>query len=63
VAAGIEAHVSYHVAARKGERLLARAAETSRTPRLATYRIDVLRRDERVASFTGTVYVTGRHHG
>jgi LAO/AO transport system ATPase/phenylacetic acid degradation protein PaaD len=62
VAAGIEAHISYHVAARKGDRLVARATEASRTPRLATYRIDVMRDDERVASFTGTVYVTARHH-
>jgi LAO/AO transport system ATPase/phenylacetic acid degradation protein PaaD len=62
VAAGIEAHVSYHVAVREGDRLVARAVETSRTPRLATYRIDVLRGDERVASFTGTVYVTRRRH-
>lgn len=63
VAAGIEAHIAYHAAAREGDRLLARAIEVSRTPRLATYRIDVLRGNEPVASFTGTVYVTGRAHG
>jgi LAO/AO transport system ATPase/phenylacetic acid degradation protein PaaD len=66
VAAGIEVHISYHAAAREGERLVARAVEVSRTPRLATYRIEVRRKargaGDLVASFTGTVYVTGRHH-
>jgi LAO/AO transport system ATPase/phenylacetic acid degradation protein PaaD len=66
VAAGIEAHIAYHTAARAGERLVARATEMSRGPRLATYRIDVVRAastaEERIASFTGTVYITGRRH-
>ncbi|HEX4883600.1 MAG TPA: methylmalonyl Co-A mutase-associated GTPase MeaB [Casimicrobiaceae bacterium] len=62
VAAGIEAHVSFHLAAHAGDRLVARASEVSRTPRLATYRIEVLRGADRIASFTGTVYVTRRHH-
>jgi len=62
VAAGIEAHVSYHAAARPGDRLVARAEEVSRNARLATYRIDVTRGDVRVASFGGTVYIAARRH-
>jgi acyl-coenzyme A thioesterase PaaI-like protein len=50
------------VAARPGDRLIAQASEASRTARLATYRIDVRRGDEQVASFGGTVYITGRLH-
>jgi LAO/AO transport system kinase len=61
LASGIEAHVSFHVGVREGEVLTARAGEVSRGNKLATYRIDVAREDgTRVASFTGTVYVSGR---
>jgi acyl-coenzyme A thioesterase PaaI-like protein len=60
VAAGIDAHVAYHAAAKLGDRLVARAAEVSRGARLATYRVDVAHDDEAIASFTGTVYITGR---
>jgi len=64
VAAGIDAHVTYHVAAREGETLTARAVEVHRGPRTAVYRIDVMRDDgARIAAFTGTVYVSGRSHG
>jgi LAO/AO transport system kinase len=63
VAAGIDAHVTYHVAAREGETLTARAQEVHRGPRTAVYRIDVARADgTTIASFTGTVYVTSRSH-
>ncbi len=63
VAAGIDAHIAYHAAARAGERLVARAVEVSRGKRLAVYRVDVLRDDhESIASFTGTVYLSGRAH-
>jgi acyl-CoA thioesterase len=63
VAAGIDAHVTYHVAAREGETLTACAREVHRGPRTAVYRIDVAREDGMaVASFTGTVYVTSRSH-
>ena len=61
LASGIEAHVSFHVGVREGEVLTARAAEVARGNKLATYRIDVTREDgTRVASFTGTVYVSAR---
>jgi LAO/AO transport system ATPase/phenylacetic acid degradation protein PaaD len=66
VAAGIEAHIAYHAPAREGDRLVAHAVEVSRAARLATYRIEVRRAShaagELVASFSGTVYITARHH-
>jgi LAO/AO transport system kinase len=60
-AAGIDAHMGYHVAAREGDVLLARATEIARGRRVATYRVDVEREDgARIASFTGTVYRSDR---
>ena len=63
MAAGIDAHITYQVAVQAGDRLVATATEVSRSRRLAVYRVEV-RKGEGVlvASFTGTVYVTGRHH-
>jgi acyl-CoA thioesterase len=59
VAVGIDAHITYHVAAQKGDTLTATAVEVSRARRIAVYRIDVARGDGTlVSSFTGTVYVT-----
>ena len=61
IAVGIDAHITYHVAAQAGDVLLATAVEVSRTRKIAVYRIDVTRGDGTlVASFTGTVYVTTR---
>lgn len=61
LAAGIDAHITYQVAARAGERLVARAVEVSRSKKLAVYRVDVTRGDGApVSSFTGTVYVTAQ---
>jgi LAO/AO transport system ATPase/phenylacetic acid degradation protein PaaD len=63
VAAGIDAHVTYHVAARLGDVLTAAATEASRTRRIAVYRIDVTGSDAAlIAGFTGTVYVSSRAH-
>jgi acyl-CoA thioesterase len=59
VAAGIDAHITYHVAARRGDVLTATAVEVSRTRKLGVYRVDVTRGDGAlIASFTGTVYVS-----
>ena len=59
VAAGIDAHITYQVAANEGDRLIARATEVSRSRKLAVYRVDVARSDgTAISSFTGTVYVT-----
>jgi LAO/AO transport system kinase len=59
IAAGIDAHITYQVAARAGERLAATAVEVSRSKKLAVYRVDVTRGDGTlVSTFTGTVYVT-----
>jgi acyl-CoA thioesterase len=61
IAVGIDAHITYHVAVDRGDTLTARAAELSRTRRIAVYRIDVTRGDGTlVAGFTGTVYVLDR---
>lgn len=63
VAAGIDAHIAYHLAVAKGDVLTAQAYEVSRNAKLATYRVDVTRQDgAAVASFTGTVFVTQRRH-
>lgn len=63
VAAGIDAHIAYQHAAQAGETLAAQAREISRSRKLAVYRVDVTRSDGRpIASFTGTVYITSRHH-
>jgi acyl-CoA thioesterase len=63
VAAGIDAHITYQAAANLGDELTATAREVSRSRRLAVYRIDVARADgTAISSFTGTVYVTARHH-
>ena len=61
IAAGIDAHITYHVAAIRGDTLIATAIEVSRTRRIAVYRIDVKRADGAlVAGFTGTVYILDR---
>jgi LAO/AO transport system kinase len=61
LAAGIDAHITYQLAARAGERLVARAVEVSRSKKLAVYRVDVTRGDGApISSFTGTVYVTAQ---
>ncbi|UCG96447.1 MAG: hotdog fold thioesterase [Burkholderiales bacterium] len=63
IAAGIDAHITYQCAAALGDELTATAVEVSRSRKLAVYRIDVTRADGTViSSFTGTVYVTARHH-
>jgi acyl-CoA thioesterase len=61
IAVGIDAHITYHVAAQRGDVLLATAVEVSRLRKIAVYRIDVTRADGTLVSgFTGTVYVTTR---
>jgi phenylacetic acid degradation protein PaaD len=61
IAAGIDAHITYHVPAQLGDTLIATAVEVSRARRIAVYRVDLTRTDATlVASFTGTVYVTTR---
>jgi len=63
IAAGIDAHITYQAAAMPGDELTATAVEVSRSRKLAVYRIDVARADgTMISSFTGTVYVTNRHH-
>ncbi|MBI2319129.1 MAG: hotdog fold thioesterase [Betaproteobacteria bacterium] len=64
VAAGIDAHVTYHLPVKLGEVLTATAAEVSRSRKLAVYRVDVTREDGALTSvFTGTVYISSRPNG
>lgn len=61
MAVGIDAHITFHVAAKAGDTLTATAAEISRTRKIAVYRIEVTRGDGAlVAGFTGTVYVLAK---
>jgi LAO/AO transport system ATPase/phenylacetic acid degradation protein PaaD len=61
IAAGIDAHIAYHVAARAGDALTATAVEVSRTRKLGVYRVDLTRGDGTlISSFSGTVYITTR---
>ena len=63
VAVGIDTHATFELAVGEGDLLVARAIETSRSARIAVYRVDVTREDgSRVSSFTGTVYRTRRRH-
>jgi len=63
VAAGINANIAYHAATRLGDRLIARARETARSNRLASYIVEVLRDESQVvATFSGTVYITADEH-
>ncbi|MDQ6619553.1 MAG: methylmalonyl Co-A mutase-associated GTPase MeaB [Pseudomonadota bacterium] len=60
LAAGIDAHITYHTATRDGDVLMAAAREISRSHRIAVYRIEVTRGETLVAGFTGTVYISSR---
>ncbi|MFO1399447.1 MAG: methylmalonyl Co-A mutase-associated GTPase MeaB [Burkholderiales bacterium] len=63
IAAGIDTHLTFQVAAMTGDVLTAVSTEVSRTQRLAIYRVDVMRQDGvHVSSFTGTVYFTRKPH-
>jgi acyl-CoA thioesterase len=59
IAAGIDAHITYHASGKVGDTVTATAVEVSRSRKLAVYRVDVTRGDGTLLSaFTGTVYVT-----
>ncbi len=63
VAPAINAGITYHASARESDRLTASASEISRSKRLASYVVDVVRRDGRkIATFTGSVFVTNELH-
>ena len=60
-AAGIDAHITYNVAAKLGDVLTATATEVSRNRRLGVYRIEVSNAEGvLIAGFTGTAYITSR---
>lgn len=60
VSIGIDTHIAYIQGCRAGDVIRAEAVELSRARRTAVYRVDVTRDAENIATFTGTVYVTGR---
>ncbi len=63
VAAGINANIAYHKATRLGDKLIARARETTRSTRLASYIVEVLRNESQVvATFSGTAFITADQH-
>jgi LAO/AO transport system ATPase/phenylacetic acid degradation protein PaaD len=62
VASGIDAHITFQVAVKPGDRLVARATEVRRSRRIGVYRVEVACTrgggDEQLVScFTGTVYI------
>lgn len=58
MAIGIDTHMVFTAAAREGDELTATALEISRSRRLATYEVEVLKSDgRRIGRFTGTVYI------
>jgi acyl-CoA thioesterase len=60
-AVGIDAHVAFANGVAEGDVLTAAAEEVARSRKVATYRVPVTRDDGTlVATFTGTVYVTGK---
>ena len=60
VSVGIDTHMAFMRGCDEGDRIRARAREISRSRRMAVYRVDLWRDSDIVATFTGTVYVTGR---
>ncbi len=63
IAAGVDAHITYAAAANIGDVLIAIAKEETRSRRLASYRVIVsTESDKIIATFTGTVYITGKSH-
>ena len=57
-AAGIDAHIVYSRAVKAGDVLTATAVEISRSTKLGTYRVDVVRADgKQIAAMTGTAFI------
>lgn len=55
----IENTIHYHLSAKEGDELTARASETSKSNKLAVYEVVVTnQKNEKVATFKGTVYRT-----
>ena len=60
-AAGIDNDMAYNRAVKVGETLTATATELSYSPKIATYRVDVVREDGKlIAAMTGTAFVSGK---
>jgi phenylacetic acid degradation protein PaaD len=57
----IDAHVTFIKGARTGDVLRAKAQHVSRSSKTSVYRVDVTRDSDILATFTGTVYITGKN--
>ena len=62
ISIGINANIAYVKGVEEGDRLLAQAREVSRGRKTAVYNVDVTCEKMMIATFTGTVHVTGRDH-
>ena len=63
VAAGVNTNISFHAGSKKGDRLIARCRESTRSRSLSSYIVEVMRNDERlVATLTGTAFITANNH-
>ena len=60
IAAAVHADIAFCAPAGAGDRLTAEAVEVSRSKRVGTYRVAVTCGEQPVATFTGTVHVTGK---
>ena len=63
VSVGIDTHMAFIKGAREGDVLRAEARRVSGSSKTEVYRADVTRGDEALATFTGTVFKTGKHVG
>ena len=60
ISVGIDTHMAFIRGCRVGDRISAHAQELFRSKRTAIYRVDLSRAQELVATFTGTVFITGK---
>ncbi|MFZ5779439.1 MAG: PaaI family thioesterase [Pseudomonadota bacterium] len=61
VSAGVDAHIVYSLPVSAGDVLTATAVEISRSKRLSSYRVDVVRGDGRLAAaMTGTAFISDK---
>ena len=58
ISVGIDTHMAFLRGCRVGDRISAHAQELFRSKRTAIYRVDLLRGQKLVATFTGTVFIT-----
>ena len=60
ISVGIDTHMAFIKGCKVSDVILAYASQVSGSKRIAVYRVDLSCRNETVAVFTGTVFITGR---